>query len=268
MMALNPAHVRRLLSHITGKSPEFLFTHPAYSLSEEEQESFEQQVQRLAQGVPLSRLLGEREFWSLPFLLNKDTLDPRADSECLIDAVLRSHPDRQSPLRILDLGTGTGCLLISLLSEYPNATGLGADISEGALEMACLNAEKILQDTRAQFISSHWFENAEGLFDVIISNPPYISPAAYETLDDNVRLYDPRRALVAQEDGLACYRDIIKNAGGFLKENGLLFLELGIHQAPPVSDILNQHGFRVVGLEKDLSGIERCIISSYDRGNF
>jgi release factor glutamine methyltransferase len=264
-ITLYPMHLRRLVSRITGKSPDFLFTNPTYPLSEEERRVFEHQVHQLNQGVPLSRLLGEREFWSLPFLLNKDTLDPRADSECLVEAVLKQYPDRHSPLRILDLGTGTGCLLIALLSEYLNAEGVGVDISEGALDMARLNAEKNLGSPRAQFIRSSWFEGVTGLFDIIISNPPYISSSDYETLDDNVRLYDPIRALVAEEDGLACYHDIISKSGQFLKDSGHLCLELGIHQVMPVSDILKHHGFTVISIEKDLSGVERCMVSSYDR---
>jgi len=265
-ITLSPVHLRRLLSSVTGEPPEFLFTHPFHRVSAHEMDLFKERVQQLSKGTPLSRLLGEREFWSLPFLLNEDTLDPRADSECLIEAVLEHKPDRQSPLRILDLGTGTGCLLIAILSEYPHAEGIGIDISAGALEMAHMNAQKNLKSDRAQFSLSRWFEKVQGTFDIIISNPPYISTEEYEALDANVRLHDPKKALVAGKDGLSCYRDIVAKAKKFLKEEGLLILEIGIHQGTLVSDILNSHSFTVNSIKKDLSGIERCLVSSYDGG--
>ncbi len=258
------SHIRQILSHITGKSASYFFTHSNDELSPQQREIFDHRIHQLSQGMPLSRILGEREFWSLPFALNQDTLDPRPDSECLVESVLKYRPDHQASMRILDLGTGSGCLLISLLSEYKNATGIGVDLSFKALDAARQNAQSILKDTRAHFTQSHWFEAVEGLFDVIISNPPYIAQKDYDTLDYHVRGYDPVLALVGGDDGLQCYREIIEKAGPFLKSSGLLALEIGVHQAQSVSDLLKAHGFTKIKIEKDLAGIERCLISSYD----
>ena len=262
--ALKPAHARILLAHLTGQSADFLFTHSNYAVPSEAVRVFKEQAQDLMNGVPLSRITGEREFWSLPFLLNEDTLDPRPDSETLIESVLAYMPDRQAPLKILDLGTGTGCLLISLLTELPNATGVGVDISPKALEAAQENASRHLEEGRATFVLSHWFEKLTGTFDLIISNPPYIPRKDYENLAPEVLHQDPERALVAGDDGLDCYRDIIKNAPAFLKPGGALALEIGIHQTQAVSGLLTRHGFVLKNVCKDLSGIDRCLISSYD----
>lgn len=258
------SHLRALLGHIMGFPASFLFSHPDHPISLEVENIFKNKVQRLCEGVPLSRVVGEREFWSLSFTLNEATLDPRADSECLIEGVLNHYRDLRTPLQILDMGTGTGCLLISLLSEYREAQGLGVDKSPRALEAARQNAQRILRGShRAVFCLSNWYEHVVGGFDVIISNPPYLTLQEYETLNPFVKCYDPKEALVGGEDGLEAYRFLIQGAPAFLKQKGILVLEIGHLQKTAVTNLLHTHGFCLEEIRKDLSGIERCLVSSY-----
>jgi release factor glutamine methyltransferase len=262
---LSIASIRILLAHSIHQPIFFLLTHPDHSIEEDHFKTFQTDIQKLKEGSPLSRILGEREFWSLPFKLNDATLDPRPDSECLIDAVLKHFPDKSHPLRILDLGTGTGCLLIALLSEYQNATGVGVDQSLLALDAAQANANALLETSkRATFVQSNWFSDVQGSFDVIISNPPYITESEYKTLDKNVKEHDPYDALVGGKDGLAAYKNIIQNAAPFLSPKGILVLEIGHQQKDTVSLLLEASGFQIITILKDLSGIDRCLVASLD----
>ena len=164
-------------------------------------------VYRRCQGEPLSKIIGQREFWSLPFKVTTDTLDPRPDSETIIQAVLHHFPDRHKALNLVDFGTGTGCLLLSALSEYPNSAGIGVDISDAALAVAQENAQRLGLSQRASFVHSNWAEGVDGEFDVLISNPPYIGLS--EPLEAAVKEYDPPQALYGGEDGLEAYRILL-----------------------------------------------------------
>lgn len=194
--------------------------------------------------MPVSRILKNREFWGLDFAIDENVLDPRADSELIIEMLLHFLPDTNRPLRILDLGTGTGCLLLSLLTEYGNATGMGADISKKALKVAHQNAAHLNLNSRAEFMLSNWFDDITvQKFDVIISNPPYIPSQEIEKLADNVKLYDPISALDGGADGLNPYRTIIETAKPYLGDDGLLIFEMGYDQADGLFDILQAHNF-------------------------
>ncbi len=254
--------IRILLARTLNQSPLFLLKNPSYVLQAENLKTFQGALKKLSEGMPLSRILGEREFWSLLFKLNESTLDPRPDSECLVEAVMHQIPDSTRPLRILDLGTGTGCLLISLLSEYPKAVGIGVDQSAQALDAARANADNLLESPkRASFLESNWFSEVQGTFDVIISNPPYISENEYQVLDKSVKDYDPQAALVGGEDGLQAYQHIIQNARPFLNPEGILVLEIGYQQNESVSVLLKENSFQRVAIQKDLAGIDRCLVS-------
>jgi release factor glutamine methyltransferase len=258
--SLSKRHVRVLLAHHLGQSIEFLLAHPETSVSSKEQALFWEQVAQLAQGMPLSRLLGKREFWGMEFELSSETLDPRPDSETLIEAVLQTQPDRAKNLRILDLGTGTGCLIISLLKEYPEAQGVAVDQSEDALATARKNAHTHAVENRLTFHRGDWFSEIQGRFDVIISNPPYISADDYEALDLNVKNHDPKKALVAGGEGLDCYEEIIPQAPDFLKEGGVLVLEIGYGQGEKVQQLMAGADFSHISVYCDLAGIERCLV--------
>ncbi|MBY0281217.1 MAG: peptide chain release factor N(5)-glutamine methyltransferase [Alphaproteobacteria bacterium] len=250
--------IRLLLSYITGKSYEQVFFEKEFLLSSEQQVQFEKLVKRRANHEPLSKIIGYREFWGLNFKVTKDTLDPRPDSEILIEAVLKELSDKQSPLQCLDFGTGTGCLLLSVLSEYQNATGLGVDISEEALKVAKENAVRLKLSDRSTFCLSNWTQNVQGVYDLIISNPPYIG--LNEPLQQNVKDFDPHLALYAGDDGLEAYQALFSQIGRLCHPHTKIFMEIGKGQRESVTLIAKENGFNLKGVYADLAGIERVLL--------
>lgn len=221
---------------------------------------------RIENKEPVSRIIGKREFWSIEFDLSEGTLDPRPDSETLVEVALQHVQDKKSPLKILDLGTGSGCLLISLLSELGNAKGIGIDISERAIATANKNAEINQITDRCKFIQASWsdesfldiFDKEE--FDLIISNPPYIKTDVINELADEVKLYDPIAALNGGQDGLEAYRILFPLASILLKEGGRAVLEIGFDQKNEIENIVKSLSDQdIIGFFKDLNGIYRCI---------
>lgn len=251
---------RLLLAAVLKISAIDLACDTATILSANEEELFQNWLSRRAAHEPLSRLQGTREFWSLSFHLNEATLDPRADSETLIEMVLAIYPDKMQPLKILDIGTGTGCLLLALLSEYTQAQGVGVDKSARALEAARANAAAHKLDTRATFIETSWCAGLTEAFDIIISNPPYIPSAVVESLDANVKEYDPRLALDGGVDGLGAYRAIIPEAYVLLNTDGTLAFEVGSEQAVDVLALLTNNGFQNASSRRDLGGHTRAVM--------
>ena len=216
-------------------------------------------IERRKRGEPLSKILGHRGFWKGDFIVDENVLDPRADSETLIQAVLEKFPDKNKLLRILDLGTGSGCLLISLLMEYKNAIGVGVDISEKAIEIAKKNAFK--NGVKADFILSDMASLSKDLgdFDLVISNPPYIPTKDIEGLNENVREYDPLLALDGGADGLDFYRIIADIATA-----PLVFVEIGIGQESQVKQIFKEKNWDLWDAQKDFGGITRVLIFKKD----
>lgn len=253
-------HLRVLLSHLMKVSLEFLIAYPETEVASGLSALFLTHAKKMSEGMPLSRLLKKREFWGMDFELSEATLDPRPDSETLVEAVLKHRLKREEPLKILDLGTGTGCLLISLLNEYPNAEGIAVDQSLEALKTAEENSHTHGVSNRWVSYHGNWFEGITSSFDVIISNPPYISENDYETLDDNVRNYDPKKALIAGPEGLDCYQVIIPTAPSFLNQGGILVLEIGYGQQEKVKQLMEEAGLQEISIYRDLGGIERCLV--------
>ena len=216
-------------------------------------------IKRLERNEPLQRILGEWEFWSLPFELSSDTLIPRPDSETLVEAILKTIPDKAAPLRLLDLGTGSGCLLIALLHELPQAHGVGIDLSEGALETARRNAERNNVAKRCVFQQSRWFDNITGTYDIILSNPPYIETDTLPTLMPQVRNHDPILALDGGSDGLQAYFAILESAAKHMKTESLLFFEIGFNQRGKVIELIEKYGFTTQGEYRDLAGHVRVL---------
>jgi release factor glutamine methyltransferase len=208
---------------------------------------------------PVGRILGGREFWSLPFALSPETLEPRPETETVVETALSLMPDRQAGLRILDLGTGSGCLLVALLYELPRATGLGIDRSPGALATARGNAMRNGVGGRAAFVASDWTGALKARFDLIVSNPPYIPAPDVAGLAPEVREHDPRAALDGGDDGLAAYRTIFSEAAALLALPGTLVVEIGSGQEQPVRDLAVARNLRVVALARDLSGRPRAL---------
>jgi release factor glutamine methyltransferase len=208
---------------------------------------------------PVGRILGGREFWSLPFALSPETLEPRPETETVVETALSLMPDRQAGLRILDLGTGSGCLLVALLYELPRATGLGIDRSPGALATARGNAMRNGVGGRAAFVASDWAATLNARFDLIVSNPPYIPAPDVAGLAPEVREHDPRAALDGGDDGLAAYRTIFSEAAALLALPGTLVVEIGSGQEQPVRDLAVARNLRVVALGRDLGGRPRAL---------
>ena len=219
-------------------------------------------ARRLA-GEPVWRILGEREFWGLTFKLSPATLEPRPDTETLVEAALDSLRERrEEALSILDLGTGTGCLLIAILSEFRQAKGLGIDLSGEACEVAAANALANGVSDRAAFRECDWMKGLDGRFDLIVSNPPYIPGGEIPGLDVGVRDYDPLLALDGGVDGLDPYRRFARELPQFLAPGGIVIFEIGAGQEPDVSALMRSEGFRYHGARKDLGGHERALIFS------
>ncbi|HEX5867097.1 MAG TPA: peptide chain release factor N(5)-glutamine methyltransferase [Beijerinckiaceae bacterium] len=208
---------------------------------------------------PIGRILGRREFWSLPFALSPETLEPRPETETVVETALSLLPDRQAGLRILDLGTGSGCLLVALLHELPHATGLGIDRSPGALAIARANAMRNGVGGRAAFVASDWAAALNARFDLIVSNPPYIPAPDVAGLAPEVREHDPRAALDGGDDGLAAYRTIFSEAAAVLALPGTLVVEIGSGQEQPVRELAEARDLRVVALARDLGGRPRAL---------
>ncbi|MDY6407133.1 MAG: peptide chain release factor N(5)-glutamine methyltransferase [Pseudomonadota bacterium] len=219
-----------------------------------------EKIHRRLNHEPVSKIIGQKGFWKSEFVTSKDVLDPRPDSETIIESVLKCFPDKGKPYRILDIGVGSGCLLFSLLDEYPHATGVGIDISKRALDVAKKN-QNDRQATLLQkdFYNMH-FSDDLGKFDIIISNPPYIPTNDIQNLSPEVRLFDPMMALDGGRDGLNAYRALAKGIHPLLNKKAMIFLEIGQGQKQGVTDIFMKSGFTLDKSIPDFGGIIRILI--------
>lgn len=251
---------RLLVALALGVEPAVVLGYPERPLDEAAARRLAGLVARRAGREPFSRLAGRRQFWSLDLEISPDTLDPRPDSETLIEAALELLPDRTAPLRILDFGTGSGCLLLALLSELPEATGVGIDILPGAAATARRNAAALGLAGRASFVAGRWGETISGRADVILANPPYIPSTEIERLAPEVARFEPRCALDGGSDGLAAYRELVRGTRRLLAPGGIALFEVGAGQAVPVEALLAGAGLAPRMVKCDLSGIARCIV--------
>ena len=222
-------------------------------------------LQRRLTGESVARIIGEREFYGLAFGLNGATLEPRPDTELLVDLALDAVPTGG---HLLDLGTGTGCIPISVLMNRPDATAVATDLSAEALQAARDNAVRHGVMQRIAFLQGSWFEAlgrpaGDRLFDLIVSNPPYLASAVVETLASEVRDFDPRLALDGGPDGLAPYRIIAGQAAQWLKPGGLVLVEIGYDQGPAVAALLRDAGFCNVAIHQDLAGLDRVVMAHH-----
>lgn len=251
-----------LLAHTLDKSREFVLGRPEYELSEDAVARYEGFIKRRQNREPVAKIIGKKEFWSREFSVNSSTLDPRPDSETIIEAVLELYPDRNSEFKVIDFGTGSGCLLLTILAEYPNSLGVGVDVERDTLDMAISNAAKLGLAKRSEFILNNWAEGMEGQFELIISNPPYIKNSDIKELEPEVSAHEPYKALAGGEDGLDCYRLLAPQMKNLLKQNGHLIFEFGMGQENCVREICELSGFSFVSFKNDLAGIPRCIVVS------
>lgn len=245
---------RLLLEEVCGTDHNTLLCHGDREVSEAEEEQYRKALEQRAVHVPLQHLLGYQDFMGLRFQVNEYVLIPRQDTEILVEEAMRYLHDG---MRILDLCTGSGCILLSLLHYSNDCEGVGVDISQEALQVAVQNAE--LLGIRADFLKSDLYEKVTGKFDLLVSNPPYIERKVIPTLMEEVREYDPYIALDGGEDGLDFYRRIIGGAQDYLKRGGQILMEIGSGQAKAVSELLREAGFKEIDVCRDFAGLDRVV---------
>lgn len=245
---------RLLLEEVCGTDHNTLLCHGDREVSEAEEEQYRKALEQRAVHVPLQHLLGYQNFMGLRFQVNEHVLIPRQDTEILVEEAMRYLHDG---MRILDLCTGSGCILLSLLHYSNDCEGVGVDISQEALQVAAQNAE--LLGIKADFLKSDLYEKVTGKFDLLVSNPPYIERKVIPTLMEEVREYDPYIALDGGEDGLDFYRRIIGGAQDYLKRGGQILMEIGSGQAQAVSELLREAGFKEIDVCRDFAGLDRVV---------
>lgn len=245
-----------LLAFVLGKETIYLMTWPERDLSTQQKVQFESLIEKRVNGQPVAHLTGQREFWSLPLKVNNSTLIPRPDTEVLVEITLEKiRVKNTSSIDILDLGTGTGAIILALASELPNAKCIGVDFSEQAVELATENCQN-LQINNVKIQQSDWFSSVQGKFDVIVSNPPYIDASDIHLQQGDVR-FEPLSALVANEQGLSDIRHICEQATAYLKPEGCLLFEHGFEQGPSVQAMLQKSGFINIKTEQDYAKNDR-----------
>lgn len=258
---------RLLLEAVCGTDRNDLLVHGEQPVAPQAEEKYLNWIRQRAEHIPLQQLTGEQDFMGLTFSVNEHVLIPRQDTEILVEEVLKELHDG---MRVLDMCTGSGCILLSLMHYSNDCEGLGVDLSAEALEVAERNVLKVLTPEKAehvQFLQSDLFEKLEDKFEIIVSNPPYIASAEVEKLMPEVRDHEPRMALDGTEDGLYFYRRIIEEAGKHLVSSGMLFFEIGYDQGQAVSELMRTQGYREVQVAQDYAGLDRVVFGTYVERN-
>ncbi len=258
-VALPALEARLIVGHGLGLDAATVFAHPERSVAAAHVGVAHDLAERRARGEPLAYILGEREFWSLPIRVTRDVLIPRPETELIVETALGLHPAASRPLRILDLGTGSGCILLALLSERLHARGVGVDISEAALEVARDNARRLALASRCDFVCGDWGRAIAATFDLIVANPPYIDNAGFACLSRGVRDFEPQGALRGGSDGLDAFRAVGRDLGRMLVAGGRAIVEVGDGQARRVETLFADFGLRTITVGRDLAGHERCL---------
>jgi release factor glutamine methyltransferase len=275
----SPLEARMLIKHITGLSDADLIGMDSISLTDTQKEWLDNAIKQRLNSRPISKIIGYKEFYGRRFFVNDDVLDPRPETELIIDETIRhcerseaiqehhiqplacrvANAPRNDDVRILDLGTGSGCILLTLLSEIPHSIGIGTDISIKALNIAEQNAESLAVCDRVKFIESNWFDSVTGQFDIIVTNPPYIETHTLVSLDEDVKNYDPVQALDGGEDGLEPYKVILPQIRKHLKPNGFFMCEHGTGQSQDIKRLAKNAGLSEIRVHHDLAGHDRCV---------
>jgi release factor glutamine methyltransferase len=252
---------RVLTAHVLGLEPTQLFMRGLEAFPREQAAALDAVKQRRLAREPVARIRGYREFFGKDYLIGPDTLEPRPDSETIIEAAQKLAPrlPADGSRRILDLGTGTGCLLLSILSLWPQAAGVGIDIAQGAVDMARKNAARLGLAERARFQAGDWCGGLSERYDLIVANPPYIADEEMAGLAPEVARFDPMRALAGGVDGLVAYRAFVPALAQHLSPGGIVLLEVGARQAMPVSALCAAHGLGETAFHADLAGVSRVV---------
>ena len=250
-----------LMAKALGKNREYIILNHDKVLNVENLEYFKKLVYERAARKPVAYLLNKKFFWNSEFCVDKNTLIPRPDTEIIIEQILKVTRNRNY-LRILDIGVGSGCIILSVLKEKKNFYGTGIDISKNSIDISKINAQKLSVDKRIKFYKSDVDKFAEGKYDLIVSNPPYIKKSVLKYLDADVIKFEPKLALDGGLDGLSVIRKVIKKSSELLKKNGKFILEIGFDQKNKVIKLLNNEGFYINSTVKDLAKNDRCIVST------
>lgn len=254
-----------LLEEALGLEALDIILQPHRKIEGREAAIFQELLNRRRVREPISQILGRKDFWSLTFAVSRDCLTPRPDSETLIEAALKTIPDKNAALKILDLGTGSGCLLLSLMSELPNSTGVGIDMSDKALAVALANARRLGFVQRCEFMVSDWSEKLppSAKFDIILCNPPYIAEVEMAGLDPDVRDHEPHMALFAADEGCGEYIRLSRIIPKLAVPGTNVFLEIGHTQAARVEEIFKKTGAKNIRILQDLAGRDRCVAVNF-----
>jgi release factor glutamine methyltransferase len=250
-----------LLSESINKDKKHIILNSKEILNSNQLDNFNSLIERRKNGEPVAYLINKKEFWKDEFYINKNVLIPRPDTEIIIEQVLKIY-SKNSQLQILDIGTGSGCIILSILKERANFYGTGIDISKKSINVSKFNAKKLKLSNRARFYNSDVDNFKIGKYNVIVSNPPYIELLSLKYLERNVVSFEPRLALSGGFDGFSIIRKVISKANTLIKKNGKLILEIGFNQKNKVKEILKKEGFYINKVLKDYGNNDRCIIST------
>ena len=250
-----------LLSNLIKKDKKYIILNPKEFLNSEQTETFKNLIERRKKREPIAYLINKKEFWKDEFFVNKDVLIPRPDTELIIEQVIKIY-SKDSELQVLDIGTGSGCILLSILKERPNFYGTGIDISKKSINVSKLNAKQLNLTSRVKFFHSSVDNFKIGKYDLVVSNPPYIELFNLKYLEKDVVNFEPKLALSGGFDGFSKIRKVIYKAKTLIKKNGKFILEIGFNQKNKVKKILKEEGFYVNKAIKDYGNNDRCIIST------
>ena len=253
-----------LLSYVLKKSREKLLLNLDKKVTPNQEKYFKKIIKRRSLNEPVAYILKKKEFWSKDFFINKNTLIPRPETELLVEKVISMFKKKEK-ISLLDIGTGSGCILLSILCELKHATGIGVDVSGKALKIACKNSKKLGLINKAKFYNRSFLQLFNIKFDLIVSNPPYIEKKEIKNLNDDIKKFEPKLALDGGNDGLDVIKKVIYKSKSILKIKGKLALEIGTGQYKKVSNILKKNNFRVENLIQDYRNNIRCIISTLEK---
>ncbi len=250
-----------LLKYILNTSNEEININHNKPLDHIELGQYKELILRRKKSEPIAYIINKKEFWKDTFFVDKSVLIPRPDSEIIIETAIKYFPDTNQNLKILDLGTGSGCLIISLLREFKNSQGIGIDLDKKALKIAKRNKNNLLNENRLKFYHADFSEFNPINYDLIVCNPPYVSNSSKDNMLKDVQDFEPEIALFAKENGLGCFKMVLDNLIKYEIEKQLIIFEIGYNQLKPIQKLLKNTGFQLISVEKDISDIPRCIVT-------
>ncbi len=250
-----------LLKYILNTSNEEINISHNKPLDHIELSQYKELIQRRKKSEPIAYIINKKEFWKDTFFIDNSVLIPRPDSEIIIETAIKYFPDANQSLKMLDLGTGSGCLIISLLREFKNSQGIGIDLDKKALKVAMQNKSNLLNENRLKFCHADFSEFNTINYDLIVCNPPYISMSSKDNMLKDVQDFEPEIALFAKENGLNCFKMVLDNLIKYENKKQLIIFEIGYNQLKPIQKLLKNSGFQLISVEKDLSDIPRCIVT-------